>query len=85
MTEITLNTQKYQFADCPKCGRRRPISPVSGLCWSCGRHDLDLRLSGVDPLLKEILNDLVARMQIETDPKELLRLILLAEAWADKI
>ena len=85
MPEITLNTQKYEFANCPVCGRRRAISPDSGLCWSCGRHDLDLRLSGVDPLLKEILNDLDRRMQIETNPTELLRLIILAEEMTNKI
>jgi hypothetical protein len=69
MNEITLNTQKYQFADCPKCGRRRPISPVSGLCWQCGGHDAEMvaadrrhlsaegrALTAVDPGIKATLN-----------------------------
>lgn len=41
MPEITLNERKYHFADCPKCGHRRPISPTDGLCWACGLRPLE--------------------------------------------
>jgi len=82
---MMLNGEKYEFGACPKCGKRRAINPESGLCWSCGRHDLDMAMAEVDPDLKEVLNDLDRRMQLENDPKELIGLILLAEQLSERI
>ena len=82
---MILNGKKYTFGACPVCTRRRAINPESGLCWSCGRHDLDMAMAEVDPDLKEILNDLDRRMQLETDPQELIGLILLAEELSERI
>ena len=82
---MILNQVKYEFGACPKCGKRRAISPTSGLCWLCGGHDTEIGLSEVDPLLKAVLNDLDRRLQLETNPQELLRLILLGEQLSEKI
>ena len=41
---MILNGKQYHFGACPKCGHRRPISPDSGLCWSCGEHWNDRRM-----------------------------------------
>ena len=82
---MELNGKQYEFGTCPVCSRKRAINPDSGLCWACGRHDLDLKMSAVDPELKEVLNDLERRMQIETSPRELINLILLAEELTNRI
>jgi len=82
---MILNGVSYSFGPCPICTRRRALNPDSGLCWACGRHDLDMAMSEVDPELKEVLNDLDRRMQIETNPKELINLILLAEELSERI
>ena len=82
---MILNGKAYSFGNCPVCSRRRVINPDSGLCWSCGRHDLDMAMAEVDPELKEILNDLDRRMQLTTNPNELLQLILLGEELSEKI
>ena len=82
---MQLNGVSYKFGTCPVCGKKRPLHPDSGLCWLDGRHDLDMRMSEVDPDLKAVLDDLDRRMQLESDPKELIRLILLAEELSEQI
>ena len=82
---MILNGVPYKFGPCPKCGKWRAMSPVSGLCWLCGGHDLDVGLSQVDPLLKAVLDDLDRRMEKETNPQELIGLILLAEQLSERI
>lgn len=82
---MILNGKKYSFNNCPVCGKRRAISPVSGCCWLCGGHDTEIGLSEVDPDLKQVLDDLDKKMQLETDPKELINLILLAEKISEQI
>lgn len=41
---MQLNGIKYNFGRCPKCARRRPINPDSGVCFSCGKHWNDRRM-----------------------------------------
>ena len=89
MPEITLNERKYHFADCPKCGRRRPISPTDGLCWACGQHFSDPQLSAVDPAVKAALADIDRKISeglsggIHTD--DLIRLINLRLSLEEKL
>lgn len=86
---MRLNEKRYEFADCPKCGRHRPINPDSGLCWDCGRHYAEPQLSAIDPLLREQLRDIDNRISeglaggIHTD--DLARLIALREQLSKKI
>ena len=82
---MMLNGEKYEFGACPKCSRRRPLHPESNRCWDCGSHFNDMRMSEVDPELKAVLDQLDRRMQLETDPKELIGLILLAEQLSERI
>ena len=63
MPEIQLNEKRYTFADCPKCGHRRPLQlPGSGLCWSCGRHYHDAALADVHPELRDAFHAIDRRI-----------------------
>ena len=83
---MILNEKLYTCGDCPKCGRRRPLHPDSGLCWDCGNHCLDPRpasyvknltaeeraMSEVDPVLKAKLDEVDAWIECAIEIRQAL-------------
>lgn len=84
-----ISIKTYKFAACPKCARRRPINPTSGLCWDCGKHYADPKLARVAPEIKAELKAVDRRISeglaggIHTD--DLRKLIALRESLSESI
>lgn len=88
--ELALNERIYEFGNCPKCGKRRPINPDSGLCWACGEHYAEPKLAGIDPDLKAELQAVDRRISEAlagngTNTDMLIKLIALRQELSDKI